>query len=55
MPVDASSLERLVPDNRVEGVATGDETLRLHLERYRFSARHARPGRLLDIACGVGY
>ena len=55
MPVDASSLERLVPDKLVEGDATGDETLRLHLERYRFAARHARPGRLLDIACGVGY
>ncbi len=55
MPVDASSLERLVPDQLVEGDATGDETLRLHLERYRFAARHARPGRLLDIACGVGY
>jgi SAM-dependent methyltransferase len=55
MPVDASSLERLVPDTLVEGDATGDETLRLHLERYRFAARHARPGRLLDIACGVGY
>jgi SAM-dependent methyltransferase len=55
MPVDASSLERLVPDELVGGDATGDETLRLHLERYRFAARHARPGRLLDIACGVGY
>ncbi len=55
MPVDASSLERLVPDKLVEGDATGDETLRLHLERYRFAARHARPGRLLDMACGVGY
>ena len=55
MPVDASSLERLVPDKLVKGDATGDETLRLHLERYRFAARHARPGRLLDIACGVGY
>jgi len=33
----------------------GLETLELHLERYRFAAEHARPGRLLDLACGVGY
>jgi SAM-dependent methyltransferase len=55
MRVDARSLERLVPDELATGDRTGDETLRLHLERYRFAARHARPGRLLDIACGVGY
>jgi SAM-dependent methyltransferase len=55
MSLDTSSLERLVPDRLVAGDATGDETLELHLERYRFAARHARPGRLLDLACGVGY
>jgi SAM-dependent methyltransferase len=55
MEVDASSLERLVPDEVARGDATGNETLRLHVERYRFAARNARPGRLLDIACGVGY
>jgi ubiquinone/menaquinone biosynthesis C-methylase UbiE len=31
------------------------ETLSLHLARYEFAARVARPGRLLDLACGVGY
>jgi len=51
---DPDTLERLVPDE-----LTSDEvsraTLELHLERYRFAAQHCRPGRLLDIACGVGY
>jgi 2-polyprenyl-3-methyl-5-hydroxy-6-metoxy-1,4-benzoquinol methylase len=51
----AESLERLVPDELSEDDVTGHETLRLHLERYEFAARLARPGRLLDMACGVGY
>jgi len=55
MSVDASSLERLVPAELDARDATGRQTLALHLERYRFAARHARPGRLLDLACGVGY
>lgn len=55
MSIDTGSLERLVPDEVAQGDATGDETLRLHLERYRFAAQHARAGRLLDLACGVGY
>jgi cyclopropane fatty-acyl-phospholipid synthase-like methyltransferase len=50
------SLERIVPDElELQTGATGSETLQLHLDRYRFAARHAPPGRLLDIACGVGY
>ena len=55
MPLSPNSLERLVPDHLSEGDVTGRETLELHLERYRFAARYARAGRLLDIACGVGY
>lgn len=55
LSLDPDSLERLVPDEIVSGEATGQETLQLHLERYRFAAQHAREGRLLDIACGVGY
>ena len=55
MEVASDSLERLVPDELAPGDVTGRETLRLHLERYEFAARHARGGRLLDIACGVGY
>lgn len=53
--LDADSLERLIPDDVVAEDTTGAETLRLHAERYDFAARYLRPGRLLDIACGVGY
>jgi SAM-dependent methyltransferase len=53
--LDSASLERLVPDELRPGDVTGQEALRISLERYRFAARHVRPGRLLDIACGVGY
>jgi SAM-dependent methyltransferase len=53
--LDTSSLERLTPDELEPGDTTGEEALRIGLERYAFAARHARPGRLLDIACGVGY
>ena len=55
MMLDSDSLERLVPDELASGDTTGLETLDLHLARYVFATRHARPGRLLDIACGVGY
>ena len=55
MQPDPASLERLVPDALREGDATGRDTLDLHLARYRFAAREARPGRVLDLACGVGY
>ena len=55
MQLDAASLERLVPDELRPGDVTGEEALRISLERYGFAARYARPGRLLDVACGVGY
>jgi SAM-dependent methyltransferase len=55
MSADAKSLERLVPEGLRPGDATGLATLDLHLERYAFAARQLRPGRLLDLACGVGY
>lgn len=61
-----SSLERLVPDQLVDGESTGAETLQLHLQRYQWAARHlatqlAERGisqcdsRILDSACGAGY
>jgi SAM-dependent methyltransferase len=49
------SLERLVPEFLDVTDATGRETYQLHIERYEFAAKQARSGRLLDIACGVGY
>ncbi len=53
--LDPDSLERLVPDEVRAGDTTGEESLRLSLERYEFAATHARAGRVLDIACGVGF
>lgn len=53
--VDVDSLERIVPDALQDDGATGQETLELHVSRYEFAARFVRPGRLLDMACGVGY
>jgi SAM-dependent methyltransferase len=53
--LDPDSLERLVPDELEPGDEAARETLRLHLARYEFAARSAKPGRLLDLACGVGY
>ena len=53
--LDSTSLERIVPDELRAGEATGEETLRLHMERYQFAQQHLIRGSLLDIACGVGY
>ncbi|HTY18189.1 MAG TPA: class I SAM-dependent methyltransferase [Myxococcota bacterium] len=55
MSLDPDSLERLVPDALDPGDAAARATLALHFERYEFAARVARAGRLLDLACGVGY
>lgn len=52
--LDVDSLERLVPDAVRGEDTTARETLELHLARYEFAARHVG-GRVLDIACGVGY
>ena len=49
------SLERLVPDSLNDEDATGQETLELHLARYRFASQFVTDGRVLDCACGVGY
>ena len=54
-PLDSTSLERIVPDEMDSDGVTGDESLRLHLERYQFAREHLVQGALLDIACGVGY
>ncbi len=53
--IDANSLERIVPDQLQSAEATGSETLQLHMERYAFATENLIQGRVLDIACGVGY
>ena len=52
---DLDTLERIVPLEVPAEDLAGRQSLQLHVERYRFAAEHARPGRLLDLACGVGY
>lgn len=52
---DSDTLERIIPDDVHEDDAAALASVALHRERYRFAADHARPGRLLDLACGVGY
>ncbi len=49
------SLERLVPGTLTDDDATGQETLELHMARYRFATGFVKGGRVLDCACGVGY
>jgi 2-polyprenyl-3-methyl-5-hydroxy-6-metoxy-1,4-benzoquinol methylase len=55
MSLDPDSLERLVPHALDPEDPAARATLDLHLARYAFAARVAKPGRLLDLACGVGY
>ena len=52
--LNVNSLERIVPDYLVNGDVTGKKTLDLHYERYRFAKTFSK-GKILDIACGVGY
>lgn len=52
---EADSLERIVPDALDAGDVTGQATLALHLERYRWAAAQIPVGLTLDLACGVGY
>jgi SAM-dependent methyltransferase len=53
--VNPASLERIVPDEITANETTGAETLRLHMERYKFAKRKLVRGSVLDLACGVGY
>ncbi len=50
-----NSLERIIPGQVKQGEITGEESLKLHLDRYAFAADNLKAGRILDIACGVGY
>ena len=51
----SDDLEHIVPDLVRCDEATGDESLRLHIERYEFAQRHLLAGSVLDLACGSGY
>jgi 2-polyprenyl-3-methyl-5-hydroxy-6-metoxy-1,4-benzoquinol methylase len=50
-----NTIERIIPYQENSAEVTGQTTLALHLQRYEFAAKYANPGRILDIACGVGY
>ena len=54
-PLQVDSLERIVPGTLEAHGSTGLATLNLRLERYAFAARILRGGKILDMACGVGY
>ena len=49
------TLERLDPLLIDAADAYSQETMRLHLERYRFAARFAAGKTVVDCACGTGY
>lgn len=51
----SDSLERLVPTALQSEDSTGHATFELHVARYAYAAGQLPPGRVLDIACGVGY
>src|SRR2546427_13060413 len=53
--IDANSLERILPDQLQSAEATGSDTLQLHTQRYALASENLIQGRVLDIACGVGY
>lgn len=55
MTLDPDGMERLIPSEIRDSGVMGDETVRLHMERYAFALKHLQPGRFLDVACGVGY
>lgn len=49
------SMERIDPESLMADEATGSETLQLHLARYHYAGRFLLPGRVADLACGIGY
>ena len=55
MDAAINTIERIIPEQVNPSDITGKATLDLHLKRYQFAAKYAKHGRILDIACGVGY
>lgn len=53
--MDYNSLERIIPEFLEKGESTGLKTLKIHIERYEFAGQNIKKGKILDIACGVGY
>jgi SAM-dependent methyltransferase len=49
------SIERIYPPDLDPDNPSDQNTLRIHLERYEFAARHLSGNRVLDMACGCGY
>jgi SAM-dependent methyltransferase len=52
---ESNTMERILPDELSPDETTGAETLRLHMERYKFARQNLVAGSVLDLACGVGY
>src|SRR5262245_13746556 len=51
----SDSFERIVPTKVSAEDKFESASLHLHYERYRFASGYLKAGRILDIACGVGY
>lgn len=49
------TLERIVPAEVDAEDKFEHSSLQLHYERYKFATEYLKPGKILDIACGVGY
>lgn len=49
------SIERIYPPDLDPDNPADLASLRIHLERYEFAARHLSGERVLDMACGCGY
>lgn len=53
--MELHSLERIVPDEMDQSQKWSAETVKLHMDRYRFAATFITKGHVLDMACGAGY
>ena len=53
--MELHSLERIVPDEMDQSQKWSAETVKLHMDRYRFAASFVNGGDVLDMACGAGY
>jgi SAM-dependent methyltransferase len=50
-----NTIERIIPDELIEGTIQDQESLKLHVDRYDFAAKQPLKGNILDLACGNGY